>query len=81
MKDFNEYTVEQMEYFMDWIQSDNVVYYRDEDYIGNSSYETQCTQYRSRFSYGEILMYWWKEYGQYIEWEEEEEEIENEFRR
>ena len=42
MKDFNEYTVEQMEYFMDWIQSDNVVYYRDSEYIGNSSYETQC---------------------------------------
>ena len=73
MKNYNEYTIEQMQYFLDWLFSDNVVY-------NKGIYQTQCNQYVSKMTYGEVLHYWWKEYGQYEEWEEEE-EIENNFRR
>ena len=79
MKDFNSFTHEQMVYFMDWIMSDNVVYTSNKTLPGGR-YQTQCTQYNYKFTYGEILQYWWKEYGQTIEWEVKE-EIENEFRR
>lgn len=75
MKNYNEYTLEQMNSFMYWILSDNVVF----DPTTNT-YKCQCNQYVSKFSYGEVLLYWWKEYGRYEDWEEIE-EIENEFRR
>ncbi len=81
MKDFNDYTHEQMVYFMDWVQSDNVVYTSNPTLPGGY-YQTQCNQYTYKFKYYEILHYWWKEYGQYIEWEVEvEDENENNFRR
>jgi len=73
MKNFNEYSIGQMNSFMSWVLSDNVVF---EDGI----YRSQCNQYVSKMTYGEILLYWWKEYGQYEEWVVEE-EIENNFRR
>lgn len=74
MKNYNEYTTDQMNSFLYWVLSDNVV----SEEIG--TYRCQCNQYVSKMSYGEILHYWWTEYGQYEEWEEIE-EIENEFRR
>lgn len=81
MKDFNSYTIEQMVYFMDWIQSDNVVYTSNKILPGGY-YQTQCNQYSYKFQYGEILHYWWSEYGQNMEWDcEYEEENENNFRR
>lgn len=65
-KNLNEYSLEQMKAFMDWIMSDNVVYSSV-----TQTYTCQCNQYAIPMQYGEILMYWWKEYGYYTEWEED----------
>ena len=60
-----QYTLDQLESFMDWLTSDNVIYLKSLD-----RYSCQCEQYVSRFTFNEIREYWWKEYGKWEEWEE-----------
>jgi len=41
--------------FIKWINSDNVVQW-------NGVYQTQCTQYKKRFTFQELISYYKKEY-------------------
>ncbi len=41
--------------FIAWINSDNVVQW-------NGVYKTQCTQYKKKFDFNELINYWKKEY-------------------
>lgn len=70
LKKLSEITIDQRVYFFDWLVSDNTVCESDPN--GNKIWRAQCNQYVSRFTFEEIVDYWWKEYGKYIEDEDYE---------
>ena len=63
--DLSKLSPQQKSDCLDWIGSDNVVI--EQGKTGNI-YRAQCNQYVSRFTFDEIVDYWWKEYGKYIEY-------------